>query len=377
MAENKSAGEKTEKATPGKLKKAREKGEIPRSKDMTMAVGIVVSFMTVSGFFPYYKRLIQESFISVSMLNIHDSGVIGLFMMQNVTILLKFIATLLPIPIACLVASLVPGGWLFSPNRLIPDLKKLNPITGLGRLVSASHLTEVAKMLAKCAIILYLLYSLIGGAISEMMQLQEMLLPEAISVGLNNYRSIIISFVVVIAMFAVIDVPLSKFLFNKKMKMTKQEVKEEYKNNEGKPEVKGRIRQLQRQFAMGQINQSVPTADVVITNPTHYAVALKYDPLKAGAPFVVAKGADEVAFYIRQVAQKNNIEVVEIPPLTRAIYHTTKINQQIPSQLYKAIAYVLTYVLQLKSWRTGQADKPVLNKKISIPKEVLQQYDAQ
>lgn len=226
-------------------------------------------------------------------------------------------------------------------------------------------------MLAKCIVILYLLYSLIQGAITEMMELQAMMLPEAISTGLERYHDIIVYFVVTIAMFAVIDVPLSKFLFNKKMKMTKQEVKEEYKNNEGKPEVKGRIRQLQRQFAMGQINQTVPTADVVITNPTHYAVALKYSPEKASAPYVIAKGADEVAFYIRQVAEKNNIEVVEIPPLTRAIYHTTKVNQQIPAQLYKAIAYVLTYVFQLKSWRSGHAEKPILNKKIPIPKEVL------
>lgn len=121
MAENKSAGEKTEKATPGKLKKAKDKGEIPRSKDMTMATGLVVSFVTISGFFSYYKHLIQESFISVSMLDIHDTGVIGIFIMQNAVILLKFIATLLPIPAACLISSLVPGGWLFSPNRLIPD----------------------------------------------------------------------------------------------------------------------------------------------------------------------------------------------------------------------------------------------------------------
>lgn len=377
MADNKSAGDKTEKATPNKLKKAREKGEIPRSKDMTMATGLVVSFVTVSAFFPYYKQLIQESFVAVSMLNIHDTGVIGIFLTQNAVILLKFIATLAPIPVACAIASVVPGGWLFSPNKLIPDFKKLNPITGIGRLFSAGHLTEVLKMLAKCSVILYLLYSLIQSAITEMMELQGMMLPDAISTGLERYHDILIYFVTTIALFAVIDVPLSKFLFNKKMKMTKQEVKEEYKNNEGKPEVKGRIRQLQRQFAMGQINQTVPNADVVITNPTHYAVALKYNPQKASAPYVIAKGVDDVALYIREVAGKHNIEVVEIPPLTRAIYHTTKVNQQIPAQLYKAIAYILTYVFQLKSWRTGQAEKPVLNKHIPIPKEVLQQYDAQ
>lgn len=179
------------------------------------------------------------------------------------------------------------------------------------------------------------------------------------------------NFVILFVFFALIDVPLAKKMFTKGLKMTKQEVKEEYKNQEGKPEVKARIRRLQRQMAMGQIRKVVPKADVVITNPTHYAVALQYDQSRAAAPFVVAKGTDEIALYIRQVAAESNIEVVEFPKLARSVYYTTQVNQQIPFQLYRAIAHVLTYVLQMKHWRDGSQARPSLNRHISIPKEVL------
>lgn len=376
MSDNKSAGEKTEKPTAAKLRKAKEKGDIPRSKDVTMAAGLCVSFITISAFFPYYQELMKESFSTIALLNnkLDDNGAIGQILSRNLLILIKFLLTLLPIPIACLVASMVPGGWLFSPNRIVPDLKKLNPLTGIKRIFSVSHLTDVLKMLAKCAILLYLLSLIIHSSLGNIMQLQGLYLTDSILHGFSLYHGIMIYFIGAIALFAVIDVPLSKFLFTKKMRMTKQEQKDEYKNSEGKPEVKGRIRQLQRQFAMGQINKTVPTADVIITNPTHYAVALKYEPGRSSAPFVIAKGADDIALHIREVAKKHQIEVVELPPLARTIYHSTRVNQQVPAQLYRAIAYVLTYVLNLKSWRNGQAEKPILNTHVPIPKEILKQY---
>lgn len=373
MAEN-SSGEKSEKPTPGKLKKARDKGELPRSKDMTMATLVVASFITISAFFPYYRQLVQESFTSVAVMagKLDDPGALQMFMMRNVTILFKFLATLLPIPAAAIVASLIPGGWIFSPKKLVPDLKKLNPIQGVKRIFSASHLTDVLKMVAKCIVVLVLLYILIQSELYPFIHLQSMPLVQSINQGLSIYHGALLYFVIMMMVFAVIDIPLSKYLFTKKMKMTKQEVREEYKNNEGNPQIKARIRQVQQQMAMGQINVTVPTADVVITNPTHFAVALKYDPDKAKAPYIVAKGVDDLALYIRDVARTNNIEIVEFPPLARAVYHTTRVNQQIPAQLFRAIAHVLTYVLQLKSWRAGQSEKPVLNKQIVIPKEVME-----
>ncbi|MCT4701586.1 flagellar type III secretion system protein FlhB [Enterobacteriaceae bacterium H20N1] len=369
-----SSGDKSEKPTAGKLRKARQKGDIPRSKDLTMAVGLVASFITLGSFFPYYRSLIGESFLSVGMMagKLDDSGALSQFLLLNVFVILKFIATLVPIPLACVVASLIPGGWIFTPNKLIPDIKKISPISGLKRMFSSSHYVEVGKMLAKCGIILAVLYVMVHDSLDGLLSLQQLYLLQAIAAGFGIFHHVISYFIAVIVVFALLDVPLSKFMFTKKMRMTKQEVKEEYKNNDGNPQVKGRIRQLQRQMAMGQVNSTVPTADVIITNPTHYAVALKYDPGKAEAPFIVAKGVDDIALLIREVARNHNIEVVEFPPLARAVYYTTRVNQQIPAQLFRAIAHVLTYVMQVKSWRAGQVEqKPRLNRQIDIPKEVL------
>lgn len=369
-----SSSDKSEKPTPGKLRKARKKGDIPRSKDLTMAVGLVASFTTLSAFFPYYRTLISESFLSVGMMagRLDDNNTISQFLTLNVMIILKFIATLTPIPLACILASLIPGGWIFTPNKLIPDFKKLSPISGVKRIFSSSHYVDVGKMLLKCGIILAVLYVMVHDSLNNLLYLQQLYLLQAITAGFGVFHHVISYFIAVIVVFALLDVPLSKFMFTKKMRMTKQEVKEEYKSNDGNPQVKGRIRQLQRQMAMGQVNATVPTADVIITNPTHYAVALKYDPDKAEAPFIVAKGMDDIALLIREVARTHNIEVVEFPPLARAVYYTTRVNQQIPTQLFRAIAHVLTYVMQVKSWREGKADqKPRLNRQIDIPKEVL------
>ncbi|ENB7489475.1 flagellar biosynthesis protein FlhB [Citrobacter koseri] len=369
-----SSGDKSEKPTPGKLRKAREKGDLPRSKDLTMAAGLLASFFTLAAFLPYYQQLIRESFAAVGEMagRLDDPTALNQFMLLNVWVVLRFIATLIPIPLCCIVASLVPGGWIFTPTKLKPDFKKLSPISGIKRMFSASHYTEVGKMLLKCGIILTVLYMMVHDSMHALLHLQQLYLRQAIGQGFAIFRHVFSYFIAVIVIFALLDVPLSKFMFTKKMRMTKQEVKEEYKNNDGNPQIKGRIRQLQRQMAMGQIARTVPTADVIITNPTHYAVALKYDPQRAEAPYIVAKGIDDIALWIREVGANHNIEVVEFPPLARAVYYTTRVNQQIPTQLFRAIAHVLTYVMQLKSWREGNVEqKPRLNRQINIPQEVL------
>ncbi|CAM7880535.1 Flagellar biosynthesis protein FlhB [Enterobacter cloacae] len=367
-------GDKSEKPTAQKLRKAREKGDLPRSKDLTMAVGLLASFITMSAFLPYYKQLVGESFNAVGMMagRIDDEGALSQFLLLNVWVIVRFIGTLVPIPVACIVASLVPGGWMFTVSKLKPDFKKLSPVSGAKRLFSSSHYVDVGKMMLKCGIILAVLYSMVHSSLNPLLHLQRLNLNQAIHHGFSILHHVLVYFITVIVIFALLDVPLAKFMFTKKMRMTRQEVKEEHKNNDGNPQIKGRIRQLQRQMAMGQINRTVPEADVIITNPTHYAVALKYDPNKAEAPYIVAKGMDDIALHIRDVARTHQIEIVEFPPLARAVYHTTRVNQQIPAQLFRAIAHVLTYVMQLKSWRTGQLEqKPRLNRQINIPKEVL------
>ncbi|MGB7800241.1 flagellar biosynthesis protein FlhB [Buttiauxella sp.] len=367
------SGDKSEKATHGKLRKAREKGDIARSKDLTMAAGLVTSLITLMLFFPFYRQLVQDSFFSVATMasKLNDDAALEQFLMHHVWLLLKFILTLVPIPVVCVLTTLVPGGWVFTPNKLLPDFKKISPISGLKRMFSASHYVEVLKMLLKCSVLMAVLWSLIQDNLPELLGLQRIWLRQGIEEGLHILRQSFWWLLGVIILFAFIDVPLSIFMFMKKMRMTKQEVRDEHKNNDGNPQVKGRIRQLQRQMAQGQINKVVPDADVILTNPTHYAVALKYDPDKAQAPFIVAKGIDDIALYIREVAAQHQVEVVEFPPLARAIYHSTRVNQQIPSQLFRAIAHVLTYVMQIKAWRNGRSDiKPQLNTYMDIPKEV-------
>ncbi|WP_166711493.1 MULTISPECIES: flagellar biosynthesis protein FlhB [unclassified Pantoea] len=371
------SGDKSEKPSAGKLSKARKKGDIPRSKEVNLAVSLIMALIMLGIFFPYYRELIQASFIAVRQMadRIHDDGALHQFMLTQVLIILKFIATLIPIPFAAAVSTLVPGGWIFVPTRIKPDLKKLNPISGAKRMFSMQHYVDVLKMIAKCLVLLALLWSTIKGNLVEMMNLQGLFLRDAITQGLGLYESMMRLFVLTIALFALVDVPLTKFFFTKKMKMTKKEVRDEHKNNEGNPQVKGRIRSLQRQMALGQINKQVPQADVVITNPTHFAVALKYDPKKAPAPYIVAKGVDDVALYIRSVAGKHKVDVVEFPPLARAVYHSTRVNQQIPASLFRPIAQVLTYVMQLQAWRNGEGEKPRLDTQLPNLNEVMKAHE--
>lgn len=371
------SGDKSEKPSPGKLRKARQKGDVPRSKEVNLSVSLVMALIIMGMFFPYYRELAQASFMAVRQMadRINDDGALHQFMLTQVLIIMKFLATLIPIPFAAAISTLVPGGWVFVITRIKMDFKKLNPISGVKRMFSMQHYTDVLKMIAKCLLILALLWNTIQGNLTEMMSLQGLFLRDAISHGLSMYESMMRLFIFTIVLFAMIDVPLSKFFFTKKMKMSKKEVRDEHKNNEGNPQVKGRIRNLQRQMALGQINQQVPQADVVITNPTHFAVALKYDPKKAAAPYIVAKGVDDVALYIRSVAGKHSIDVVEFPPLARAVYHSTRVNQQIPAALFRPIAQVLTYVMQLQSWRNGQGEKPRLDTQLPNLDEVMKAHE--
>ncbi|WP_312927805.1 flagellar biosynthesis protein FlhB [Pseudescherichia sp.] len=369
------SGEKTEKPSAQKRRKARQEGQLPRSKDMGLAASLLAAFIVVSNSFPWYRDFVHEAFLTVRQYGqrIDDPDILGQFLQHNLLILLKFILTLTPIPLAALIASLIPGGWIFSLKKIAPDLSKISPLKGIGRLFSSEQVIEVGKMMIKSGLVLLLLTVNLHRYFPALLDLQARYFTPAVHEGLSLYQDVMLNVVMLFILFAILDVPLAKYMFTKGLKMTKQEVKDEYKNQEGSPEIKARVRRLQRQMALGQIRRVVPKADVVIANPTHFAVALQYDRARAAAPYVVAKGTDEVARYIREVAREHRVEVVEFPKLARAVYYTTQINQQIPYQLFRAIAHVLTYVLQLKSWRAGIQDRPALNRHISIPKEVLKQ----
>jgi len=356
MADN-TGGDKSEKASAQKLKKAREQGHVVRSKDLATAVGILVSLKLFAFLLPDYL----ESFRSLFRLVYAPLGAAG--SMENAmtvvwggaaVLLVKMVLPLAAVPLAIVAASLVPGGWAVSTSNLVPKFDRFSPVKNLGNLASGKHWTTFATSVAKAALLAVVLVHVVRSALSAWVNLQRMPLSDALLHGASMMFDGLMALVTVFVLFALIDVPLQAFLFARSQRMSKQEVKEEYKSTEGKPEIRARIRQLQQQMARRNVNKTVPTADVVIVNPEHYAVALKYDTKRAEAPFVVAKGIDEMALYIRSVAAKHQIETIALPPLARAIYNTSQVQQQIPAALYQAVSQVLNYVLQLNAFRAGR-----------------------
>ena len=366
------ASDKTEKATPAKLKKAREKGDAGRAKELSSAVSLASAFATLVILAPWYWHLIAEFFqrLPLELATPYSDDALVSIVGSALRLILLIVLSFCSVPLIASLVALMSGGWIFSLHKLLPDPKRLNPLSGLARLVAVDNLVELSKVIVKSIIILSMLVLLLRHHLSEIMLLSRLSWPIVLAVSLTLTVKLFGYFVLLMCGFALLEWPLSRYQFQRKMRMSRQEVKDEFKNTEGNPQIKGRLRQLQRQIAQGQLRTSVPQANVIITNPTHYAVALKYDPQAASAPYVVAKGIDDLALYIRQLGQEHAIEVVEFPPLARAVYASTRVNQQIPHQLYQAIAHVLTYVMQLQRWRADQTlQKPRINQSLSLPVE--------
>lgn len=370
MSEQNSGQEKTEEASAHKLKKSKDDGQVARSKDLSTTISLIATLFILKFSAGLFLEGLSDSFrLSYIQFGHSEIGLDDLdtLLGYNMLVFIKLLSPLLLTSVLVVALSLVPGGWVFSAKNFAPKLSKLNPITGLGRIFSAQNWSELLKSILKVLVLLGVGYVLVRAALPDLIALQRSSVFEAISAALNLTFNLTLCLMLIFVVFSFIDIPLQRYFFLKKMRMTKQERKEEHKNQEGRPEVKARIKQLQRQMLQRQISKVIKNADVVIVNPTHYAVALKYDTKKAAAPFVLAKGVDETALYMRQMAKKHELEVVEIPPLARAIYFTTQINQQIPAPLYTAVAHVLTYILQLKAWRQGRRNKPELASNLPIP----------
>ncbi|VXC69202.1 flagellar biosynthesis protein FlhB [Pseudomonas sp. 8O] len=370
MSEQNSGQEKTEEASAQKLKKSKDDGQVARSKDLSTTISLIATLFILKFSAGLFLEGLSDSFrLSYIQFGHSEIGLDDLdtLLGYNMLVFIKLLSPLLLTSVLVVALSLVPGGWVFSAKNFAPKFSKLNPITGLGKIFSAQNWSELLKSILKVLVLLGVGYVLVRAALPDLIALQRSSVFEAISAALNLTFNLTLCLMLIFVVFSLIDIPLQRYFFLKKMRMTKQERKEEHKNQEGRPEVKARIKQLQRQMLQRQISKVIKNADVVIVNPTHYAVALKYDTKKAAAPFVLAKGVDETALYMRQMATKHALEVVEIPPLARAIYFTTQINQQIPAPLYTAVAHVLTYILQLKAWRQGRRGKPELASNLPIP----------
>jgi flagellar biosynthetic protein FlhB len=370
---NDSAQEKTEEASAQKLRKSREDGQTVRSKDLSTTVSLIATLFILKLVFSSYYHGLEESF-RISFLNFHSSEItqedLGLILSHNLLLFVKILAPLLLTSLLVVVFSLIPGGWLFVAKNFYPKFSKLNPITGLARIFSKQNWVELLKSMVKIAVLIAVAWILISDAIPQLTALQRTSLPTAIGTAFSMVFNVILALMGVFVVFSAIDVPIQKYFHLKKLRMTKQERKEEHKNQEGRPEVKARIKQIQRQISQRQISKVIKDADAVIVNPQHYAVAIKYDNKKAQAPFVIAKGVDDMALYIRKMAAANQLEVLEIPPLARAIYFTTQVNQQIPAPLYAAVAHVLTYILQLKAYKSGMRAKPQMPHNLPIPESM-------
>ncbi|KAB0302299.1 flagellar type III secretion system protein FlhB [Vibrio fortis] len=369
-----SSQDKTEKASPQKVKKARQEGQIPRAKDFTTAA----IFLAVALFFQSQLSAIWESMsgifrynMSLTKADLENPSRLVEHIGQSLAVIIEMLLPLFTVIIIVTFGSTMAlGGWIFRPANIMPKFRKINPISGIKRIFSTRSIVELIKSTVKVLVIFGILYGYLDNHLQSLLGMQTLPLNQGVTLIMSILFEGVLLMGVALLLFGVIDIPYQRWEHLKELKMTKQEIKEEYKNNEGRPEVKQRIRQIQQQFARRKIDKMVPTADVIVTNPTHYAVALKYDPSISDAPFLVAKGVDETAMHIQRIAKDNDIEIINAPPLTRSIYHTTAIEQAIPNQLYVAVAHILTYVLQLKAFRKGQGQEPTPLPHFVIPKHL-------
>lgn len=373
MAENESSQERTEEATPKRRREAREKGQIPRSRELnTMLVLLaaagallVIGDKVLDDLLGLFRKGL--SFERVQVFDV--SAMQDALMAAIRDALIALTPLMIVLVVVALLAPVALGGWSFSPKSMAPKLDKLNPIKGLGRVFGARGLMELVKAFAKFSVISVSAVFILWGLAADLLSLGNGYLHTDLARASELVGWSFLAMSTSLIFIVLIDVPFQLWEHHRQLKMTRQEVKDEYKETEGRPEVKARIRQLQREMAERRMMEEVPRADVVVTNPTHFAVALKYGR-KMNAPKVVAKGADLIAANIRRVAAEHNVPTFEAPPLARALYHHTELNQEIDAGLYVAVAQVLAYVYQLRTRREAGEEPPARPGDLPIPEHL-------
>lgn len=367
--------EKTEQPTGKRLNQARSRGQLPRSKELATSLVLLAG---MCGLLMVGRRLgvslievFQHSF-SVERAALFDPNSMLKILVENMQSLAVPMAIFFAIMVvASVLGTTLLGGYNFTTETMMPNFSKLNPINGLKRMMGVQGLIEIVKSIFKVLFIGVLAWFLIMGRLPKIMALSEHQFPDAIYDALSLCIWAAIGICCAMLPVVLIDVPFQRWNYTRELRMTKQEVKDEFKDAEGKPEVKSKLRRMQFEMANRRMMAAVPKADVVVTNPTHYAVALKYDKNRAGAaPMVVAKGVDDVAMKIREIAAEYSIVTVSSPPLARAIYHTTRLDSEIPEGLFVAVAQVLAYVFQLQAFQHGKGQRPKkLADELPIPDE--------
>ncbi|MET0291896.1 MAG: flagellar biosynthesis protein FlhB [Steroidobacteraceae bacterium] len=363
MAGESDRHDKTEDATPKRLEEARERGQIPRSRDLTAAAVMLIAGLGLLGLGEGLGSNLAEvlrSGLTVTAPEMETADGMIVALRQAAFGSLFATAPVLGLTLlAALAAPLALGGWSFSTKALTPDFNRMNPISGFGRMFSLRGWVELVKSLGKFALVAGAATLVLWNNRDALLGLAGEPISLAISHAMKLSGTALLWLTGSLVVIAAIDVPFQLFQYKRDLKMTKEEVRREAKESEGSPEMKGRIRQMQRERAQRRMMQEVPTADVVIVNPTHYAVALRYDEKRNRAPVVVAKGLDHIALKIREVATENGVPLFEAPPLARALHKAVELDQEIPSQLYVAVAQILTYVFQLRTARQQRQSPPV------------------
>ena len=346
-------GERTEEPSQRRLQEAREHGQVPRSRELTnfatMIGGSALLIATGSGVAGRMTRLMR-SFMEIDasrfadprsmMSSLGEAAIIGL------GALLPIFGALI---VLVLLASVALGGWNFSPGALVPDFTRLSPLAGVKRLLGLRGATELGKALLKCLLVGGVCAAVVAWLFGDVLALGRMAPRAAIGRGASLLSWAFVWLCASLALVAMVDVPLQLFQYNRSLRMTRQELRDEAKEHDGRPETKQRIRQMQQAMARRRMMHKVPAADVVIVNPTHFAVALKYDANRMRAPQVIAKGADFVAQNIRRIAEEHRVPIFESPKLARALYRSTDLNREIPAGLYLAVAQVLSYIFRVRT----------------------------
>jgi flagellar biosynthetic protein FlhB len=352
-AEAEQGGERTEEPSQKRLQDARERGQVPRSRELTnfaTMIGGSAALAAIGGSLASHLSQMVRRGLVIDPQNLRDTDsmprVLGETSMSALCALLPVFGALIGL---ALLASVVLGGWNFSPRAMAPDFKRLSPLAGLKRLFGLRGASELGKALMKCAVVGGVCAAILSWTFRDVLALAHMEPRAAIGRGAGLVSWSFVWLCASLALVAIVDVPLQLFQFKQALRMTRQEVRDEAKESDGRPETKHRIRQMQQTLARRRMMHKVPTADVVIVNPTHFAVALKYDPKQMRAPRVLAKGVDLVAQNIRRIAEEHRVPVFESPKLARALYRSTDLNKEIPAGLYVAVAQVLSYIFRVRT----------------------------
>ncbi|MEZ0231349.1 MAG: flagellar biosynthesis protein FlhB [Methylophilaceae bacterium] len=366
--------EKTEQATPKRISKAREEGDVPRSRELITCVMLLSAGLGLLAMGNTFSSALKQNLISGLQFERAAAFDPTLLLMKIsdaiYALLIDFAPLALLLFVVAIAAPALIGGWNVSEKAFIPQFGRMNPIKGISNMFSKNSLVELVKAIAKTLLVGVVSCIVVSNDIGAILQLSLQPLHTGISqvndLMLKGFLFIVGALVII----AVIDVPYQLKHYADKLKMTKEEIKQESKESEGNPQIKARIRQQQREIARRRMMSEIPKADVVITNPTHYAVAIKYKEDGFGAPRVVAKGADVMALKIREIAGEHNIPTLEIPKLARALFAHTELGDEIPQALYSAVAEVLAYVFQMRIFKKQGGFRPVVPETVPVPDEL-------